>query len=210
MDDYWEETGPGLLDRLDIVIDVAYFVPLSVRDALAVQFRNQALRGLPIETVARVFALMDDMEVEPRDEVEPHPVRIAGVFFTRLREEMPGLFETWSGQDLDAVLDPVGAFQLVLKRGETEIEAWLESAPERIDPSTLALTRGQGRAALMNDFDARALPDDLALRRFLREAGLAPWPAWSRPGLYLDCWAEFVRAVMDISPRPETRRRWPW
>ena len=210
MADYWSGTASGLLDRLDEIIGVAYFVPLSLGDALAVQFRNEALRGLPLSTVARAFALMDDLEVDSGEEAEPGTVQIAGAFFTRLRRDMPDLFERWSGQDLEAVLDPAGALHLVLARGEAAIEAWLAAAPEVIDPSEMERTRARGLAALMDDFDAESLPDDLALRRHLREEGLEPWPAWARPGLYLDCWADFVRAVMDLDPRPETKRRWPY
>jgi hypothetical protein len=53
-------------------------------------------------------------------------------------------------------------------------------------------------------------PDDRNLRGWLRRDVLPAHPAWLRPGLYLDGWAEFVRAVMDRAPLPETHARWPY
>lgn len=198
------------LDRIDGIINAAYFVPLSVGDALAIQFKAETLKGLPVETVAAVFDLMDRLEINSGSGREPNPAEVAASFFKALNEEQPHVFELWCSADQNIYLDPDTAFSIVLSKGEEAIDDWLTQGPEKIDPSRLEKVRAEGLAAIMDDFDPAVYNSDTALRRHMREQALAGYPAWAGPGIYLDCWAEFVRAVAGLAPRPKTKARWPY
>lgn len=201
-----------ILDALDDIINSAYFVPLGIGDALAVRFKVDSLRGLPVETVAGVFDLMDRIDIEPDPDCddEPNAMKAAAEFFQRLKEEFPAVHARWRSADENLVLNPEWAFSLALRRGEEAIEAWLGRVGTAVVPSDYEAARRRALAAIMSGFDPAALPDDAAFRRFLRKDALADYPAETRPGVYLDCWAEFVRAVLDLSPLPETQARWPY
>ncbi len=208
----WTAELPDVFDHLDGILDRAYFVPLSVGDALALQFRIDSLKGLPVKKVAEVMALMDRLEIEadPDYDGSPNPAAVANSFFQKLRKELPEIFELWASADANLVFDPAGAFSFALARGEEAIEKWLAAGTEQTDSSAYGQIRNQALADVMDDFDTARFPDDKTLRHHLREDRLASYPAWARPGIYLDCWAEFVRAVMDLSPRPSTVTRWPY
>ena len=206
----YAESAEMVLDQLDEIMEAAYFVPLSLGDALAVQFKNPALNGLSLDEIARVLAIMDEIEPSSETADESVLVHTAGLFFTRLREDLPRIYQLWSEAPEDLYLDPAGAFGLALSRGERVIGAWLAQGPEEVGPDLLEKTRDQGLSDLISDPGLETAPDDRALRRMLRSGPLSKYPGWARPGLYLDAWAEYVRAVMDLSPRPETRARWPY
>jgi hypothetical protein len=157
-----------------------------------------------------VFDLIGRLDVTPDAAGEPDPDAAAAQFFSRLKEEQPQVFKKWSEADRRVFVDPLGAMNLALTGGEQLIQVWLDQGPDKIDRSRLAAVRAQGLADIMNRFDPAAIPDDRTLRTFLKGSGLRPYPAWSRPGLYLDIWTDFVRAVMDLDPRPETKARWPY
>lgn len=206
----WEDSLAQTLDQIDGIINAAYFVPLSVGDALAIQFKAETLKGLPVETVAAVFDLMDRLEINPDSGQEPNPAEVAALFFKALSAEQPHVFELWCSADQNIYLDPASAFSIVLSKGEEAMEDWLTQGPEKIDPSRLEKVRDEGLAAIMDNFDTAVHNSDTKLRRHMRKQTLADYPVWARPGIYLDCWAEFVRAVADLGPRPETRVCWPY
>lgn len=198
------------LDRIDGIINAAYFVPLFVGDALAIQFKAETLKGLPVETVAAVFDLMDRLEINSDSGQEPNPAEVAASFFKALNEDQPHVFELWCSADENIYLDPASAFSIVLSKGEEAMEDWLTQGPEKINPSRLEKVRAEGLAAIMDHFDPAVHNSDTELRRHMRKQALAGYPVWAKPGIYLDCWAEFVRAVAGMAPRPETRVCWPY
>ena len=73
MTDYWEKTYPEIIRLLDEFMDTAYFVPLAVGDALAVQFKIPSLKGLPVDTIADVLAWMDTLDFPPDQQGAPDP-----------------------------------------------------------------------------------------------------------------------------------------
>ncbi len=210
MKDYWEDSAGSILTRLDEIMETVYFVPLALGDTLAVQFRIPALKGLSLDTVNAVFNLIGRLDIAPGAAGEPDPDAAAARFFSLLKEEQPQVFKKWTEADRRMVVDPLGAMNLALTRGERQIQFWLDQGPEKIDLNRLTEVRVQGLADIMNRFDPTAFPDDRRLRAHLKDVGLQPYPAWARPGLYLDIWTDFIRAVMDQDPRPETKARWPY
>ena len=99
---------------------------------------------------------------------------------------------------------------MALKRCEEALADWLAAGPEEISSIQLDEARNRGAAKIMAAYDYTAWPDDQTMRQGLLRPALASYPGWARPGIYLDCWAEFVRAVMDLDPGPEIRAAWPY
>ena len=210
MIDYWKQSAGEVIRRLDEYIEAAYFVPLSLGDALALQFKAPSLKGLSVDTVAGVLQWMDTLEINPDTQGAPDPMATGLAFLKGLSEKWPGVYAKWPLGESELRLDPLGAFQLVLKRGEEDISRWLATGPEPVASNMFEEARTRGTAEIMAAFDYHRLPDDRSLRQSLLDPGLAPYPGWARPAIYLDCWAEFVRAVMDLDPGPETRSAWPY
>jgi len=206
----WQNNVSGVLDRLDEIIDRAYFVPLAPADALALQLKVETLKGLPLDTVVKVFEIMDDLDIEPGTAGGLIMAGAAESFFSRLANEHPRVLALWSRAEATLYHDPAAAFRWILEQGQDLIHAWLADGPEEIDPSTEKHVRQHAMATTMGRFDLETCPDDLALRRYLRNEVLIGYLEWARPGIYLDCWADYVRAVMDLSPSPELKSRWPY
>jgi hypothetical protein len=210
MTDYWEKTAPEIIRRLDEFMEAAYFVPLSIGDALAVQFKAPSLKGLTVDTIAGVWQWMDTLDILPDHQGGPDPVVAAQAFWQGLSENWPEVYAKWSQGDTQLHLDPLGAFQLVLWRSEEAISHWLAAGPDQVSSRQLEEFRNRGVAEIMAAFDYRWQPHDRALRQSLSSRELNPYPGWARPAIYLDCWAEFVRAVMDLDPGPAIRAVWPY
>ncbi|MFH1137899.1 MAG: hypothetical protein V1816_17660 [Pseudomonadota bacterium] len=207
MDDPAAGSAP-ILDALDEVLNAAYFTPLAVGDALAIQFRVESLRGIPAETAAGVFALMDGLEAPPDQDGRPDLAGAAADFFSRLSREFPEVYEKWSSDPGILRLDPEAAFQIARSRAEDKISRWLKIFFPEISSDAVERTRAEAVNGIMSEYDPAARPNDLALRAWLRDERLPAWPSWARPGIYLDCWSDFVQAVLDPSPSAKviTRR----
>jgi len=198
------------LDHLDAIFDSAYFTPLALGDALAVQFRVPALTGLPLETVTAVFHLMDHLDITPGSDGEPEMAETAGRFFNQLKKEFPDVWDRWAAADPGVVVDPVTALNAVTARADDTIADWLSGRADEFDPALLEDLTAKGIEAAMAAFSPDRFPDDHALRRYLRDELLPEYPAWTVPTIYLETWIEYARAVMDLSPRPQTKARWPY
>lgn len=210
MSDYWHSEMNLVLEQLDGVIDNAYFVPLAVNDALAVQFKAQTLKGLPIKTIVGVFEMIDDLGFSAQQQGDGPGPEMAAAFFSRLKNEFPDVFNLWQAADRGRYLDPIGAFGLVLSNGHKIINDFLNKGPEEISLSKLEQVRDSAVKDIMSLFNMEHDAGDIDLREFVKAEGLTGRPAWAGPSIYLECWAEFARAVMDLSPKPETRALWPY
>ena len=201
-----------VLTGLDAIIDRAYFVPVGPGDALAVQLRQPALRGLDIETVAGVLAMVDRLSASGLlDQDDPEAAaQAAGRFFSTLAEEFPAVYGLWSQADPSVVVDPEAGFRNVLARSEESIRFHLNSHADGLSPAQISSERKRAAADIMSRVDLEQCRDDMALRQWLRQSELALQPAWLQPALYVDCWADYVRAVMDLGPSPELEARWPF
>ena len=209
MIDYWRENLDQALDALDEIIGNAYFTPLALGDALAVQLKNPALKGLDLRTVAGVFGLMDRVAQRANSE-ESDPDKAARDFFVDLKREFPEVSAKWVSPDPGLVVEPVMAFNIALNRAEDIFAEWLAGGPEPPAPGELEKIRDRALAEIVAGFDPREHIDDMVWRKFVREKALADYPLRAAPAVYLDAWAEYVRAVIDLSPRPETRATWPY
>lgn len=209
MTDYRNSRLARTLDLLDEVIEVAYFVPLSVSDALALHFRVPGLKGLPLASIQGVLALIDEMRQKAGNRQSVDAGRTSQEFFTSLHQKFPEVVSKW-GLEQNLWLDPLAAFQVALTRGRDIIQQWLVNGPENLSPALVDQVHQEALATIMSGYDHRRWPDDVAWRRYLRTEALSGYPVWARPGLYLEAWAEFVRGVMDLDPQVETRRRWPY
>lgn len=200
----------AVLDRIDEIIDRAYFTPLGVGDALSVQFRAPGLKGLPLETTLAVLKLIDELDPPSGPEGEPDPEAAVRLFMKRLQAERPEVHQAWAAQDPDLVYDPVGAFTAALSRARPVIDAWVSACPAPEDEARDEREADEAVGRIMAGFGAEACPDDQSFRRELRQGGLAGLPDRVRPEVYLECWSEFVRAVLGLEVRPETARSWPY
>ena len=209
--EFWEQRVENVLSRLDEIMDAAYFVPLSIGDALALRFRAPTLSGLTLEEVTSVFNLIDGLNPDPGPDGSPDLARAAGDFFEKLRQAFPHIHDKWASADHDVVLDPIGAFNTVMVRAEDLIGDWFSSGPDSADLFARAREiRDLETPRIMESVDPLTHTTDRDLRRRLRGDVLGAYPAWARPGLYLDAWSEFVRAVLDLDPLPATLSRWPY
>ena len=199
-----------VLSEIDEILEAAYFVPLDVGDALAVQFKVDSLKGLSVETAAGVFALIDSLEAEPDEEGRPDLAGAADLFFSRLAKEFPDVYGRWAADSGRLRLDPEGAFQIARSKSEGRISAWLTEFFSTVPTAKVEKTRAEAAERIMSEFDVKAVADDRALRIWLREKVLSSLPVWAGPGVYLDCWSDFVRAVLDWSPSPALKARWPF
>lgn len=210
MSNFLENTLPETLDRIDQLIETAYFVPLSIKDALALQFRAPVLKDLPVETIRAVFNLIDGINEELDADPASDPGNPSHIFFQRLQNEMPELYAVWLKADDQLVLDPIGSLNHIVRQVEDLIEEWIAKEPDKIDHAIMERERLSGLTHILNEFDPFRTPDCAALRRRLRQEYLASLPVFCRPGVYLDCWLEFVKAVMDLSPQAVMSAQFPY
>lgn len=199
-----------IFDRLDQIMEAAYFVPLGVGDALAVQFKAPQLKSLDPEIIAGVFHLIDNMEFSPPDENRAPSSGPVTDFFRLLQKQFPEVYDLWTKGDETLVLDPVGAFQYALDMGEKAIRAWQSTRETEVAPAIMEEASQSGLSTVLDFLDPEKYPDDRSFRKALSSELLLSFPDAIRPRLYLDAWAEYVKAVMDLEPRAEVKFRWPY
>jgi hypothetical protein len=201
-----------MLFRLDDILETPYFVPLAPGDALAVQFRIEALKGLTVDDVQAVFSMIERLDIEPGPDGRPDPDQAVAGFFNRLALEQPHIHERWTHADTGLVLDPVAALELAVSRGSEIMQAWMDRLADQ-GPSA----NSERESARLNGTMAaltRTLPstftDDRAFREYVRREILPSFPSWAGPDIYLSSWNEYIKVILDHDPLPELKAGWPY
>ena len=202
----------NILDRLDEFFEAAYFAPLSVNDALAVQFQNPALKGLPLQTVRDVFHLVDRLkdklaEDQGMEESEPHA---ATLFFKHLKNELPQVFGVWIQGDPGLHLDPAGAILNAETMARDAVTGFLQDRHSDLDPETVEKTVESAVTEIFRGLKIKENIDDREIRQTLRTGILKKYPPWAWPSIYLEIWSRFVRTVADLDPDSDLRAIWPY
>jgi hypothetical protein len=200
------------LDRLDEYFEAAYFSPLSVNDALAVQFLNPALKGLPIQTIRDVFNLVDRLKdgLTADRETDQSETEAAALFYKHLQQEHPELFEIWIQGDPSVHLDPGGAILNAETMGRDTIVDFLRHNHFDLDPELLAKTVESAVLEIIRGLKIKEDLDDREIRQSLRTGILKNYPPWARPSIYLEIWSRFVRTITDLDSDPDLRAIWPY
>ena len=196
------------LDRLDEFFEAAYFVPLSVNDALAVQFQNPALKGLPINTIRDVFHLVDRIKDELGS--DPSETDAAALFYQRLQQELPEVFETWLQGDPNLRLDPGAAILNAEIQSKDAINLLLKGNYSELEAGLLAETIESAVKEIIRGLDVGETTSDRDIRHMLRAGMLEKYPPWARPSIYLEIWSRFARTVTDLDPDPDLKAIWPY
>ena len=206
------EQTDGILSHLDDTLNTPYFIPLSPGDALAVQFRVEALKGLAVEDVRAVFTMIEKLDVEPEEGGNIDPDKATDAFFACLKNELPHIFEKWATADTDMILNPAGALELALERGAELINEWLVRSVDRGRGSETerALIIKKGVTAALTKSVPSTFENDRAFREYLRAEILPLFPVWAGPEIYLAAWSEYIKAILDLDPSPEIRDYWPY
>ena len=196
------------LDRLDEFFEAAYFVPLSVNDALAVQFQNPALKGLPIQTIRDVYRLVDRL----KDELDPDQseTEAAALFYQHLQQDLPEVFEMWLKGDPNLRLDPGAAILNAEIQSKDAINLFLKGNFSDPDPGLLAETIESAVREIIRGLDIGESTSDRDLRQTLRSGRLEKYPPWARSSIYLEIWSRFTRTVTDLDPDPDLKAVWPY
>ncbi|MBF0529620.1 MAG: hypothetical protein HQK55_10190, partial [Deltaproteobacteria bacterium] len=160
----------------------AYFIPLSVGDALAVQFQVDALRGLPVVSVQGVMALVDELRHRHGRGQFFDTDQTGRDFFLALEQKFPEVMSKWK-TDQGLWVDPLGAFQLVLVRSREVLGQWLKKGPEKILPARWEEVLQERVGAVMTGYDHHRWPDDVVWRKYLRTEALEGCPSWAKPGI---------------------------
>ena len=209
MTDYWDATLDGVFDRLDDIFEAAYFTPLSIHDALAVQFQMPALAGLPIETIRQAYRIIDELSSGGPPAPERAP-EFAAAFFGRVQTELPDLYQRFSTEEGNSIVDARQALSIAQTRSNDLVRTWLAGGSERIDHHRLDEIREEALSDLARRIDPLTLDDDFKWRKWLKDGPLNVYPAKVRPLVYFDAWMEYVRVVMDLDPRDDFIARWPY